>query len=73
VNRIQVPIAALGLTAPVSMAFAADVDYDMQETLVLDGYVKSVDWAGRQLSFVFHSNDGYDADHSTPAPVLQVC
>jgi hypothetical protein len=60
---------ACGLTLAGGLARAADTTYDLKETVILDGFVKSVDWAGKQFILVFHSNDGYDgADWTVVGP-----
>lgn len=63
--------AACVLMLAAGIANAADTGYDLKETLILDGYVKSVDWSGKQLNLVFHSNDGYDgADWAVAGPAV---
>lgn len=65
--------AAIGLalalagtaTVPVRAAQRPLVD----ETVILDGNVKSVDWSGEKLVVVFHSKDGYEtADWTITGP-----
>jgi Family of unknown function (DUF6152) len=60
-----------GLSLGASTAHAAQMAYDTTNFIVLDGFVKSVDWSGSNLKMVFHSNDGYDGADWTlqgPAP-----
>jgi hypothetical protein len=50
-------------------AHTAAVDYDTTSFINLDGFVKSVNWSGRHLQVIFHSNDGYEgADWTLLAP-----
>jgi len=51
-------IAAILTLSGVSVK-AADVQYDTSKILILDGFVKSVDW-GSPLKIIFHWNNGYD-------------
>jgi hypothetical protein len=67
-------IFILGLVAASGLplaAWAATTVYEAEETLILDGYVKRVDWSGSKLLVIYHSNDGYDGADWTlegPAP-----
>jgi hypothetical protein len=61
--------AALALMFAAGQALAADLAYDLDHFVILDGFVKSVDWSGKQLKVIFHSNDGYDgADWTLMGP-----
>jgi hypothetical protein len=61
----QTAAVMIALTFAASAVHAAQVD----DTVILDGFVKSVDWSGDQLTVVFHSNDGYDtADWTLTGP-----
>jgi hypothetical protein len=55
----------------IGAAQAADNSSETTDFVVLSGHVKSIDWSGRALQVVFHSNDGYDGADWTlqgPAP-----
>jgi Family of unknown function (DUF6152) len=60
-----------GATMIATEVAAAEVAYDPNQFIILDGEVKSVDWSGSHLKISFHSNDGYDGADWTltgPAP-----
>jgi hypothetical protein len=68
---LQAAAAVFGLLLGASSAQAAPMDYDTTNFIILDGFVKSVDWSGSHLEVVFHSNDDYDGADWTlqgPAP-----
>ena len=63
----QTVIAMIALTVVGASATVQAADID--EILILDGFVRSVDWSGEQLIVVFHSNDGYEgADWTITGP-----
>lgn len=55
-TRVAVILLMLGSMS----AAAAEISYDLDKTLILDGRIVSVDWSGEQLKFVVFSHDGYD-------------
>lgn len=59
-NTMRALVGAWGMVLGLSTARAADVTYDMNQFIILDGEVMSVDWSGSQLKVLFHSNDGYE-------------
>ena len=68
-SRKSTTPAVLALFLTTRAVLAVATDYDVNQTVILDGYVKSVDWTGSDLKFVFHSNDGYDtADWAVQGP-----
>ena len=56
---VQTAAIAAILTLSVAPVKAENVQYDASKILILDGFVKSVDW-GSPLKIVFHWNNGYD-------------
>lgn len=70
-NWTRTVTAVCGLLLGTGAANAAQIAYDTTNFIILDGFVKSVDWSGSNLKVVFHSNDGYDGADWTlqgPAP-----
>lgn len=62
---VHTAVIMMGLSFAANAAQQVTVD----DTVILDGFVKSVDWSGDQLAVVFHSNDGYEtADWTLTGP-----
>src|SRR5271156_5769298 len=60
-------VTGLGMLTPGVRS--ADIATDPKQFIILDGEIKSIDWSGRQLKIIFHSNDGYDgADWALTGP-----
>src|SRR5260221_12574513 len=56
---MQAAFVIVGLTFGAGAARAA-APQQLDETVILEGVVTSVDWSGEQLVVVLHVNDGWD-------------
>lgn len=57
---LQTAAVAIALMFGASAGYAAQVRNQIDNTVILEGTVKSVDWSGNQLIVVLHVNDGWD-------------